>query len=309
MQITATVILPAPLRTGQSFRAPFPEGYPNGFVIETDGHDMVSAPGGNVYTGISVSATAEFLTVINDGPTIPDGRFVLGVKVRHKSDLVQDGDGNLLATVLHRQGTLASLLALAGEPGEISVATDTEAIVTHNGIPGEATAFYASGNAAEVSFAFMSPSIQPGSGHQHVKLSSVIGTLSVISDPRGIWQSIYDEVLGEVKFNGYSRVSMTVRVIGYDEEGSAAPTAGEVYAAFTPEGIFTEHSALVGAIPSDWARASIISGGAPAFILFSHRAGEDATSNDGKLAWWGAVQNDSDVPVTIAFTISLRLSN
>ena len=56
-----------------------------------------------------------------------------------------DGSGNIVANVIPRTGTLASLLALAGGNGEISSATDSAAIVKHNGQAGQAVAFYSGG--------------------------------------------------------------------------------------------------------------------------------------------------------------------
>jgi len=54
-----------------------------------------------------------------------------------------DANGNAIANVNHRTGTLTSLLTLSGGGGEISVATDYDAIVRHNGTAGQAKAFYA----------------------------------------------------------------------------------------------------------------------------------------------------------------------
>ena len=58
------------------------------------------------------------------------------------STIPVDASGNILANVLHRTGTLASLLTLAGGNGEIGVATDVNALVKYNGVAGQAVAFY-----------------------------------------------------------------------------------------------------------------------------------------------------------------------
>lgn len=57
--------------------------------------------------------------------------------------LCPDASGNVYANVVPRTGTLSSLLALAGGVGELSCATDADAIVKHNGVAGQARAFYA----------------------------------------------------------------------------------------------------------------------------------------------------------------------
>ena len=59
--------------------------------------------------------------------------------------LSKDTNGNVTANVLHRTGTLSSLLTLAGGDGELSCATDAAAIVKHTGVAGQAKAFYAGG--------------------------------------------------------------------------------------------------------------------------------------------------------------------
>lgn len=50
----------------------------------------------------------------------------------------------LRATIVPRTGTLASLLTLAGNNGEIGVATDVDAFVKFNGTAGQAKAYYRS---------------------------------------------------------------------------------------------------------------------------------------------------------------------
>lgn len=52
-----------------------------------------------------------------------------------------DAVGQAVVNMGHRQNTLANLLALDGVPGEISVATDADALVVHNGVAGEAVDF------------------------------------------------------------------------------------------------------------------------------------------------------------------------
>lgn len=55
---------------------------------------------------------------------------------------VEEPSKNIIANVNHRTGTLSSLLTLDGGVGEISVATDYDAIVRHNGVSGQAIAFF-----------------------------------------------------------------------------------------------------------------------------------------------------------------------
>jgi hypothetical protein len=56
--------------------------------------------------------------------------------------LMLDAYSNALANVSHRTGLLASLLTLAGGVGEVGVATDKQALVVYNGVPGGAIAHY-----------------------------------------------------------------------------------------------------------------------------------------------------------------------
>ena len=49
-----------------------------------------------------------------------------------------DNNGDVVANIGHRQNTLASLLALDGVDGEISLPTDKEGFVKHNGVVGGA---------------------------------------------------------------------------------------------------------------------------------------------------------------------------
>lgn len=77
-----------------------------------------------------------------------------------------DVGGNAIANVNHRTGTLAALLALDGGVGEISVATDTKALVLHNGVAGGAVAFYRGGPSDSVFFIATASTLGAGVGVQ-----------------------------------------------------------------------------------------------------------------------------------------------
>lgn len=49
-----------------------------------------------------------------------------------------NAQGQAIGNIGHRRGTLASLIALAGLPGEISVPTDYRGFIVHNGVAGDA---------------------------------------------------------------------------------------------------------------------------------------------------------------------------
>lgn len=69
--------------------------------------------------------------------------YLTALGFKRKVDLLNyDVNGNLIANVTMRTGTLASLLSLAGSLGEIGVATDKPAIVVFNGLAGQASAYY-----------------------------------------------------------------------------------------------------------------------------------------------------------------------
>lgn len=52
-----------------------------------------------------------------------------------------DENGDIVANLAHRRDTLANLLALSGEPGEITIPTDAPGLVIHNGVAGQAVHF------------------------------------------------------------------------------------------------------------------------------------------------------------------------
>jgi hypothetical protein len=77
-----------------------------------------------------------------------------------------DAQGNIVANIVPRTGTLASLLALDGGIGELSSATDFPAIVKHDGVAGEAVALMPFGAVrvtpiTAVTFNFGAVSVRP----------------------------------------------------------------------------------------------------------------------------------------------------
>lgn len=62
--------------------------------------------------------------------------------------LVADENGNFTASIGHRTGVFADLITISGEPGEISIPTDVDGFIVHNGQPGEAKFYPRLDNAA-----------------------------------------------------------------------------------------------------------------------------------------------------------------
>lgn len=56
--------------------------------------------------------------------------------------LPTNAQGQAVGEIGHRRNTLANLLTLAGVPGEISVPTDADGVVIHNGVAGQAKRLY-----------------------------------------------------------------------------------------------------------------------------------------------------------------------
>lgn len=114
-------------------------------------------------TSLTLGADVE-AELVNRGVAIYTSAPVV---IRRDFPLVFDDDGNLIANVSHRTGTLSSLLALAGGDGEFSKATDVDAIVVHNGVALEAKAYHRSSKIAEL--------------HVHGTIASLVGgTASVV---------------------------------------------------------------------------------------------------------------------------------
>lgn len=139
-----------PLRTGDGLLFPSP----------SDGDDFIAVltQAGTESSWEEVRVTArsgDSLTVTRgyNGTTAQAWPSGSKCELRVTADAIQnganalcpDGSGNVTANVLHRTGTLSSLLALAGGSGEISCATDADALVKHNGVAGQAKALYAGG--------------------------------------------------------------------------------------------------------------------------------------------------------------------
>jgi hypothetical protein len=96
-----------------------------------------------------------------------------------------DAQGNIVANIVPRTGTLASLLALDGGIGELSSATDFPAIVKHDGVAGEAVALMPFGAVrvtpiTAVTFNFGAVSVRPDVRVQVLNPTNIgSGTLSL----------------------------------------------------------------------------------------------------------------------------------
>lgn len=73
--------------------------------------------------------------------TLEDGVAKFTIEGQQFAMLPVDDDGGLTANIGHRRAPLANLLSLDGVNGEISVPTDSEDLVIHNGIAGQARRF------------------------------------------------------------------------------------------------------------------------------------------------------------------------
>lgn len=104
------------------------QGYFDAYWADKDGTQLVKPDG--TFVG-AVTAT-----------TNPDGSVSLVGPGGDPLLTVEEPSKNIIANVNHRTGTLSSLLTLDGGVGEISVATDYNAIVRHNGVSGQAIAFF-----------------------------------------------------------------------------------------------------------------------------------------------------------------------
>lgn len=82
------------------------------------------------------------------GGAVQDGLYVVTMDEQDFALLPLDEDGDLTANIGHRRGLVANLLSLDGVDGEISVPTDSEDLVIHNGIAGQARRFKPGSNAA-----------------------------------------------------------------------------------------------------------------------------------------------------------------
>lgn len=108
--------------------------------------------------------------------------------------LPKDVNGNAIANVNHRTGTLASLLALNGGNGEISVATDAKALVRHNGVVGGAVPFYLSGVYAAVVIDTAAAGLTPTGA-----AGAPLGLLNPVMDEAGLFSPTAINIPDELK--------------------------------------------------------------------------------------------------------------
>lgn len=72
------------------------------------------------------------------GATIVNGVAVVTIDGQQFGLLPVNAQGDVQANIVHRTGLLSTLMALAGSPGEIGVATDTKSLVIFDGVAGQA---------------------------------------------------------------------------------------------------------------------------------------------------------------------------
>lgn len=98
-----------------------------------------------VEAGFSSTNARELAAMIGgaglSAATLEDGVAKFEVGEQTFAMLPVDEEGGLTANIGHRRGLVANLLALDGVDGEISVPTDSEDLVIHNGVAGQARRF------------------------------------------------------------------------------------------------------------------------------------------------------------------------
>lgn len=97
-----------------------------------------------------------------------------------------DANDQVLANIGHRQNTLANLLTLDGVPGEISVATDVNALVAHTGVAGQAKEYRRDTLIARAD-CFTTNSGSYNNVPATVALSTVHGSAGIIDNVNEIW--------------------------------------------------------------------------------------------------------------------------
>lgn len=94
-----------------------------------------------IQNGFLVGQDGQQLGAIGIPATEQGGIAIVEINGTNYALLPVDEDGDIVANLAHRRDTLANLLALSGEPGEITIPTDAPGLVIHNGVAGEAVHF------------------------------------------------------------------------------------------------------------------------------------------------------------------------
>lgn len=142
---TGPVALAGAVTDFQSFNSAFSSGQTVCYCIDDGAGNWEVGYG--VFTAPSTLARGTVLASSNGNALVNFGVNSKQVFCTAAAALLPllDSNGDLVGTIIPRTGTLASLLALAGNAGEIGAATDQAALVEFTGTAAAAAAFFPSG--------------------------------------------------------------------------------------------------------------------------------------------------------------------
>lgn len=174
------------------------------------------------------SVTGNFAGFVDGDGTI---RYVPGMDTPPAAGgtpVVTDVNGFAVVNLIPRRNTLANLLALAGGVGEISEATDWNALVQHNGVAGQAVVLYCKPKRCSVFSAV------PQSATTAVALAIQYGGVQI--DPYSLWNianpTRINVPAGATKFRLFASTEFAANATGNrqvsfkDNTGTAAPGLG-----------------------------------------------------------------------------------
>lgn len=123
--------------------------------------------------------------------------------------LVADESGNFIANIGHRRGLFANLITLSGEPGEISIPTDVDGFVIHNGVANQAKFFRRLDN-------------DNTAGADSLAIGLGASTANTAAKSLALGAGAQTTVAGEVCFGSAKPGVRTARFTGYAETDSAS---------------------------------------------------------------------------------------
>lgn len=124
--------------------------------------------------------------------------------------LVADENGNFTASIGHRRGLFADLITLSGEPGEISIPTDVDGFVVHNGVANQAKFFRRLDN-------------DNTDGVNSLAIGFGASTENTAQDSIALGTGAKTTVAGEISFGSAKTGVRTSRFTGYTETTTASP--------------------------------------------------------------------------------------
>lgn len=204
-------------------------------ILRKPGWAMVDDNGYVVGFKDQVSGVESTLARLNDAGT------ALVVNGNDYALLPLDANDNVLVNIGMRQNTLANLLALDGLPGEISVATDADALVVHTGVAGQAKAYRRDTLIARAD-CFTTNTGSYNNTPATVNLSTVHGSAGIIDNATETWT---------IPAGAYwQRLTVSGRITPQDTNN--IPDVGDIWRVFAElesgvgTGIFVEQPSLGG---------------------------------------------------------------